>query len=278
MHAHGNAIAHLATYPPRQQLLKANIPRLVNIFEKLVVCLNEYSKVPNFLQGDQRISAFIPPRNLRDVGKFVWPQTEAGRHFLVDDDILYPTDYVSTMMRYSEMISTPAVLGVHGVDFLDGYTGGVIGRRLRHFEAALSRFVEVDSLGTGTVMLVDVPTPHLTYMEDAMGFVDVRFSRFCSEKNIPRICVPRRARWLRGCEHDGPTIFSEVTTKDNASILAEVDEIRRQMEQTKRRVALPTLNTRTRVRFSISAPLYWYVRLRWSVAKRFEKKTTARQS
>jgi hypothetical protein len=141
---------YLATYPARKGLLEANLPRLLDIFSNLQICLNEYADVPGFLRGDQRIKAFLPERDYKDVGKFVNLGDEPEK-FLLDDDIIYPLDYADRLIEFSKAFSGPVVLGVHGVSYLPGYTGGMSRRRVSQFYAGLGRFEAVDVLGTGTV-------------------------------------------------------------------------------------------------------------------------------
>jgi hypothetical protein len=219
--------AHLATYPAREHLLKANIARLRDIFGEIVVCLNEYSEVPHFLRGDERIHAAIPKSDWKDAGKFLRLDAARQNTFLIDDDIIYPFDYAMRMIRYAGLVGAPAVLGVHGVDYLECYTGGVDGRRVYHFKSALSKFTYVDTLGTGTVMLAGVESPPWDFMASSIGFVDIRFARYCAQKGIPRVCVPRHWHWLRACRHVGSTLFLDITSRDSPEVLRDVNEVRR---------------------------------------------------
>lgn len=220
-------VAHLATYPARAALLAANIAHLRALFPKLVVCLNGYQAVPDFLLGDERVAAFIPDTDLKDAGKFAGDTGAAQLHFLVDDDLVYPDDYVTRMVAHAQAHGAPAVVGVHGVDYRFWYRGGARGRRVFHFRSALGKAREVDALGTGTVLVSGSGLPPLSYMQDAAGFVDIRFARWCAERRLPRICVTRPAGWLRQCEFDGPNLFDEVTRVKRPEILREVDAIRR---------------------------------------------------
>lgn len=220
-------VAHVATYPARAALLAANIAHLRALFPRVEVCLNDYRSVPEFLQGDERVSAFIPDTDLMDAGKFAGGTGAARLHFLVDDDLRYPDDYVTRMVAHAHAQGVPAVVGVHGVDYRFWYRGGARGRRVFHFRAALDSSREVDALGTGTVLVAGIGLPPLAYMQDAAGFVDIRFARWCAEQRLPRICVSRPPRWLDQCRFEGPSLFDAVTRVHRPDILREVDTIRR---------------------------------------------------
>lgn len=219
-------IAHLATFPPRAALLRANIVRLRELFPRVTVCLNGYAAVPEFLRGDDGIDAFIPDTDLKDTGKFARAGDGAGLHFLVDDDIVYPRDYVARMTAHAGALRTPAVLGVHGVVYRPWFFGGRHGRRVLHFAAALAASEPVDALGTGTVVVSGDLLPPFALMRDAAGFVDVRFARHCAERGVPRLCVPREAGWLQPCDGGGPSLYDAVTRWPQAAVFADVRRIR----------------------------------------------------
>lgn len=221
-----DSVAHLATYPGRTALLAANIAHLRALFPRIVVCLNGYGSIPPFLKSDERIAAFIPAKDLKDAGKFADIAGTARFHFLIDDDLIYPKDYVSRMVAHAGAHSEPVVVGVHGVDYRFWYRGGARGRRVFHFESALQRAREVDVLGTGTVLVAGTELPPLAYVEDAAGFIDIRFARWCAEQRLRRVCVPRPARWLTQSDFDGPSLFDEVTRVRRTEVLREVDAIR----------------------------------------------------
>lgn len=218
-------IAHLATYPPRAALLRANIARLRALFPVVTICLNGYDAVPDFLRGDDGIDAFIPAADLKDVGKFARPAA-AGLHFLIDDDIVYPPDYVSCMTAHAAALGEPAVLGVHGVVYRPWFFGGRHGRRVLHFRSPLAGLEAVDALGTGTVVVDGGALPSLEYMRGSAGFVDVRFARHCAERGLPRLCVPREAGWLQPCDAGGTSLYDRVTRWPNAAVFADVRRIR----------------------------------------------------
>lgn len=218
--------AHLATFPPREQLLRANIVRLRALFARVTICLNGYGSVPEFLQGDAGIDAFIPPTDLKDTGKFA-RTAGSGLHFLIDDDIIYPDDYVTRMCAHAAQLGARTVLGVHGVTYRPWFFGSRHGRRVRHFGSALAGYEPVDALGTGTVVVDADALPSFAAMQTAAGFVDVRFARLCAERGLRRVCVPRDAGWLQPCESRGGSLYDTVTRWPNAAVYAEVRRIRR---------------------------------------------------
>jgi len=225
-----DVVAHMATFPERLQLLKANVPRLCSLFPRITICLNGFAEVPRFLRGDERLLPFIPDSDQKDVGKFFG--TVGGRRFdfLIDDDIVYPDDYVGRMMAHAESISTPAVLGVHGVVYRPWYLGGARGRRIFHFAAPLASFREVDVLGTGTVIVARGALPPAAYMAGSAGFVDIRFAKYLAERRFRRMSVPRVSGWLQQCPVKS-SIFNDFTRRNSLAVLREVNAIRKLRRQ-----------------------------------------------
>jgi hypothetical protein len=92
--------ANIATYPAREETLKKMLASIEGQFDRVRICLNGYSNVPKWLAAIPHVHAEIPPADVADNGKFMWLDhvTEAEHYFMLDDDLIYPSDYVATTL------------------------------------------------------------------------------------------------------------------------------------------------------------------------------------
>lgn len=188
--------ARMATFPPRLEGLRKMIQEYLVVFPRLYICLNEMRSVPSFLQGDDRIVAIIPDKDLKAAGKFAAPADDDEIVFLVDDDIIYPPDYVQRMVEHLAAMGPNVVVGVHGIRYRVVGSGQIKGDTIGYKKYNLSYKV-VDSLGTGTVCGWGMYMPPLEYVTSAHRYVDLRFARYCTREGIEQVAVPRPSGWLR---------------------------------------------------------------------------------
>lgn len=206
-------VANLATYPPRRERLPTVVRALAPQVDRLNIVLNDYAAVPADLPALPGVVATIPPADTKDTGKFLPDVTGASFVFLADDDLDYPSDYVSrTIAALEACAGTRVAGGYHGTIYTrprPGTSLRKISRYLRYgpdrvmesrkvykFDAALAAPVVVDQIGSGTAILRGTDMPPFAYMKDAQMFVDVRLARWCFDKGIDLVCLPRAAGWL----------------------------------------------------------------------------------
>ena len=118
-------VANLATYPPRRDGLLKVVASLSPQVDRLNVVLNEYAGTVGELAAYGNVEQILPPADLKDTGKF-WPDCRGAEFvFLVDDDILYPPDYVAqTLERIAAL--RPGIRQL----FLSGYPADVVHQRI----------------------------------------------------------------------------------------------------------------------------------------------------
>ncbi len=216
-------VANIATYPARERNRREAFNSIARQVDVLNVTLNEYSKVPRDLRRIENANFYFPDENLKDVGKFCFDAASEDDVFLCDDDIIYPDDYVSWMLRRrTELGTDDIVLGLHGVMYSDYYDGRKrSGRLVYEFDKALSEELVINQLGTGTVYVKGKHLPGIEDMKGAAGFVDIRFSRLLYQRGIPLLCITRDAGWLREIENDS-SLYLSVTSNLPLNALREV--------------------------------------------------------
>lgn len=218
-------IANLATFPGRRDVLSGTLERILPQVDKVNICMNGYDEIPSFLSID-KINAFIPSQDYRDVGKFVVNDFQDDDDiFYIDDDIIYPDDYVARLMSIrSSYESLNPIVGLHGVIYPDAYDGSVGSRVVFAFRKTLTAHRVVNQLGTGTVHCKGFQAASLEFMAGSERYVDVRFAVHAKKNGWPMLCANRGENWLDETYHD-ETIFSSFTAKWPREVVRECQVI-----------------------------------------------------
>jgi hypothetical protein len=236
-------VANLATYPARESTLVSVIESIIHQVDVLQIVLNQYHSIPRHLEPyHDKIRYYLPKFDMKDVGKFLPSVHDAEFVALIDDDIVYPDDYIQTCIdRMLDLDLGSAVVGYHGTiyrrppfTYQDLFDINSVrnqftfrrrwqkdSRRVFHFMWPVERSLVVDQLGTGTVLLRAEQLPPLDYMLTSRRFVDVRFARWCYEKGSPMVCLERPERWFKQIEYSD-TIFRSFTSMYPESVAQEI--------------------------------------------------------
>jgi len=232
-------VANMATYPPRGSTLESVLDSVAHQVDQLNLVLNEYAHPPEFLEKFPNVHPIIPREDTKDVGKF-YPHASGSQYvFLIDDDRLFPDDFVAYTITQFEKLGSG--------DFLGGYHASLYykpsiswkPKKLQKFinfnARSIARYRKVfpahyeikapfivDQIGTGATILRSNHMPSYEYMRDSQKFVDVRLARWCFEHGITSVCLPRRAGWFpRGFDFD-ETIYRGFTKKDPPHVAEEI--------------------------------------------------------
>jgi hypothetical protein len=235
-------VANMATFPAREGTLRAAVEALLPQVDRLNLCLNEYKSIPDWVETLDAVHAEIPAVDLKDLGKFMFDVSPEDDVILVDDDILYPGDYVQKAIdqrnKAEVSVGKPVVGGFHGTIYLRRslirFAKDVIkGRGLKapHFGRAkilhafhdhLARPRIVAQLGTGTVVTKGSLLPSLDYMMGAERRADVRFARWCVDQGYTQIALPRAKDWMPASENDAEAIYETYTQNLPKEFLEEL--------------------------------------------------------
>lgn len=203
-------IGFMATYPARFKRLMQMLPTVTSQLDRLVIYCNEYTldgfgflmdKCKGFA-GDCKIQ-FIDPGfadgDLRDMGKFWSWHRYRGYIFLLDDDLLYPSDYCQRHIKsiqHHQSIST-----VHGRSLLKWPIENYIkDTKSLHYKRGLDKHFLVDIAGTGTVAFstkdFQPPEVPVSSLRANAGMADIYFALLASTRNRAIIATHREANWL----------------------------------------------------------------------------------
>lgn len=209
-------VVALCSIPERKNILKKTLSSLAPQADALYIYLDRYDEIPDFVKKcHENVKVYLSCDypGLRDNGKFLSFKelSEECYFFTADDDILYPPDYVATMIRKIEYYGRQAVVGLHGVlipEDSERYYSGY--RKVIKFNNALEQDVIVNNLGTGTVAFYSSVLKDLDVMDfHESGMADIYFSIYCKKYQVPMISIARHDEWLQDISETSPCIYNE---------------------------------------------------------------------
>ena len=105
----------IASIPERISQLEATIESFLKKVDSIQVYLNNYSSTPSFLNL-KKVCVFTSQEygDIGDIGKFYQIEQQNGYILTIDDDLIYPLDYVDSMVRKIDYYQREALICVHG--------------------------------------------------------------------------------------------------------------------------------------------------------------------
>ncbi|MBL3551092.1 hypothetical protein [Rhodovulum sulfidophilum] len=234
-------VGTMATYPPRQRSMLATVARIAPQLDVLNVVLNQYASVPPELLSFGNVNAIRPEEDTKDTGKFLPDHRGAGWVFLLDDDIAYPETYVKDSVAAMQALGPGRLVGGYcgavyrkpqmrqkTLSGLNRYRKELFRRRGEvrdslKLDAGFRQAIVADELGTGVMIARPEHLPDFESVRSAQKFIDVRMARWCFEKGITQVCLPRPAGYLRALEHE-ESIHTGFTAKRHAAVTREIQE------------------------------------------------------
>jgi hypothetical protein len=204
--------------PSRAETFEKVVDRILPQVDLLYVFLDNFSEIPRFLREEPKIVV----NRSQEVGDFHAAgrclALEALRHpsivILIDDDILYPKDYVHKLVQALAEFNGEVIVGVHGRIFFPPYESYLQDVVSFHFAGALKHHTIVDELGAGTcAFLSSVITFNVREWErhDAN---DISHAIEAQKQGVQRVCIKRRKRWLAPYAQDQKGSLWATTRKD----------------------------------------------------------------
>jgi len=218
-------VVSVCSIPHRARFLRSVVESVIGQCDYLNVYLDNYEQVPSFLMSHgSKVTVYRSQElpGLRDNGKFIALEEikrkkTSAYYVTVDDDIIYPPDYVNTLLHRLRDFEDKVVVGTHGVVLKDNPIGYFCDRRVVYgFEKELESDKLVNVLGTGTVAFnTDVVDEFQLRDFPTSGMADLYFARLCKNSLIPMVCIRRPERWLvEQRSEKGTSLFSEFRDKD----------------------------------------------------------------
>lgn len=231
-------VANLATYPRRRDGVIETARRIAPQVDRLNLVLNEYDEAISELSSLGNIEQIIPAEDTKDTGKFLPAVGADDIVFLIDDDLIYPEDYVAmSLQRIEKYQKTSIVFGYHGSSYILPrfslnsrhfkrwwtYDPARIAeyRRVIPFYRKRDKAFLVDQIGTGTGILRGNLMPSFEYMASSQSFVDVRLAKWCFEQGIPQVALPKADYWIQDHSYE-ETIYGDFTRHNPANVAEEI--------------------------------------------------------
>lgn len=224
--------AALCSIPSRQKQLEMVVRRILPQVDRLYIYLDKYKEVPGFIRGLDKVFIYRSEDfdvDFRDNAKFL-PYKDLEKEFsgfyyvTLDDDIVYPYDYVRTLTRKIDEYSRSAVVGLHGVVCTESPRKYFRQRFIYHFNNdELKAPALVNNLGTGTVAFHSTSVRNIDPRDWPQGgLVDIFFSMEARKQNTPLVCIERKSGWIKEADmpEDNSTLFKEFNNKEKIVVNA----------------------------------------------------------
>ena len=202
-------IASIATYPERKKTFKDTIDSIIDQVDILRVYLNEYKEIPEFLLNNEKIKIFLGEDcdgNIRAKGKFYGVENINGYLFTIDDDLIYPQDYIRKMVSYLDKFECRSIVTIHGKIINENPKNYYrdYGKSFR-FQDEKKKIVDIHIPGTG-VMALHTDKIKLKYDDIKNGsYVDLFIGLQSQKNDIPVKIIPHKKNWVRGNPKNHPT-------------------------------------------------------------------------
>jgi len=197
----------MATIPQREQELKKTINSLYNQVDEMRIVFNDYPKIPDWIK---EMSKIVPLLNNPDkfTSNSIWllMNDVNGYVFTVDDDIIYPSNYVEVMIKRFNDYSRKVILSLYGETVTWPAINYKTGRIGIGFQDERLEDIVVDIAGVGCTMFhTDVIRPSMKDFPDQYSR-DPWFAILAAKNNVPIIRIKSCHKWLKRQYTQGPRI------------------------------------------------------------------------
>ena len=197
--ATGQAVS-MATVAGREEMLLDAVSTLYNQVDRIRIYLNGSTDAPTYLDDPRIELAWSRDHgDLGDMGKFFWAaDTSPGHRFVVDDDFIFPTNFIERMALKLETYGRRAIVGVHAIllrqplkQYYDPHS-----RFVNRYAIALGQDLNCHVLGTGAICydpdIFKIANDDFQYRNMA----DIWIMLAAQRQNLPLVAISRPHNWL----------------------------------------------------------------------------------
>jgi hypothetical protein len=201
-------IVAIATQPARLQTFEVMLPAIHGQADRVFVYLDGFYTVPGFLTRFDRVVVRRSEAlgDLHASSRFLCLQQldSPAVVAIVDDDILYPPDYLEKMAAILQRWNGGAVVGVHGRIFVPPHMSYVRNAIVFPFFSALKAARHVHELGAGTCAFVSNRLAVDPCGWDRTDMDDIVVALEAQKRKLPRIAIARGDAWLKPLAQNQP--------------------------------------------------------------------------
>lgn len=194
-------ICGMATIPGRQDALKETVQSILPQVDKLIVYQNGFKESYPFLNSSkvEVISSLDTEIDMGDAGKFFKVNQYSNHYyFSIDDDIIYPSDYVETMLNKLKSYNNRVIVTLHARILnknAKSYYKDVAESFRCLDKVDCDRFVHFG--GTG-VMAFHTSNFNMSFdICKAPNMADIWVGLYARQKGIPILVAKHQANWLQ---------------------------------------------------------------------------------
>jgi len=222
-----NIIASMATIPGRIESLPMVLDSILPQVDRLYVYLDGHTEIPLCLSEHDKIQVVGRniDRRLGDAGKFLGPLEMEHNDFYcftIDDDVLYPPDYVRHMLSAIHRYDRKAVITAHGsvLQSEKPITHYFRQRKLYHYRMRVVSDVAVHVPGTGAMAFHSSTIRAPIQAFEQANMADVWFAGLARRQCVPIIVCAHEKGWIRDAPSNSPSLYEQF--QDKSSIQSSV--------------------------------------------------------
>lgn len=194
-------VGTMATFPGREDIAPVAMESILSQVDYLVVFLNEYDSIPSYIQRlskpERVIPVLSPGVNLKALGKtFALDAFQSCIVFSLDDDLLYPFNYVERMHHLLHTLQYQVVVCSHS---------SVLNWPLNNYYDRTKKFPHSKALFKPKFCNI-AGSGHIAFHTDTLRasfwdffpliMVDLQFAFLSKEQRVPMVAIPRGDGWL----------------------------------------------------------------------------------
>lgn len=191
-------IVSVASYNRMESLLKT-VESIYNQCDELNIFLNDfYGEIPQIFLDD-KINIYFSDNRFGDALKFARLEDSEGYYLTIDDDLIYPENYVDYMVARCKEYSNQRVITLHGRKFQSFPIQSYYKSHSEYYHCLqpMRKNVLVQFGGTGVMCfhtsLLKIPF----HFFELPNMADIWVGKYCIENNIEIICITHPKDFLK---------------------------------------------------------------------------------
>lgn len=221
--------ACIVSIAEREHTLIDTINSILPYVDKVYLFLNNYSNsVADKLKSIsyERIEYVIGDNSTGDAGKFYWANKLKGYILTLDDDIVFPSDYVKILVSGIEKYQRKAIVTFHGrilnfpmISYHKQYA------EYTSFSNSLENDIFIHVAGTGcmgwhsdtmSITMSDFPSANMA---------DIHVSILCQKKKVPIVALAHNGNWIKGSYYPPNSSLSGAMAKNDKEHTDRVNSV-----------------------------------------------------
>ncbi len=198
----------MATFPAREKTLTTVLDQLSPQMDMIYIYLNEYKYIPSCLEAYENVHPVLGIDSYGDLnanGKMIYLEYEKNDCyvFTLDDDILFPDDYVVKMVQTIKDMNNKVAVTVHGSIIPDDSSWYYERSDVFGVKRKLELHTAINLVGSGTFAYYNktIPLEFEKFINNV--YVDLHLSLEALKNNIPLLAIKRESGWIQFIKYDG---------------------------------------------------------------------------